>query len=147
MRAFFICLSLSILVGVGFVACNNLAIGRECVNPTGTAVIATQISSPALECPSRLCMLQPPPANQENPDGGDDSLARRTCTAFCSSDDDCQAETKKSCKEGFVCAVPLTTGSFRCRKMCVCKADLVEGTNSADGGAITPASCETETNQ
>lgn len=146
MRALLIALSLSVLVGFGFVACNNMAIGRECVNPTGTAVTGKQISSPALECPSRLCLLFPPKVASENPDGGDDSLARRTCTAFCSSDDDCGAETKKSCPEGFACAVATTSGPFCCKKMCICRADLVEGDNAADGGVATPFACDTARN-
>lgn len=143
MRALFITLCLSALVGVGLMACNNMAIGRECVNPTGTAVAGTQISSPALECPSRLCLLMPPKGmGGENPDAGDDSLARRTCTAFCSSNDDCDAETKKSCPSGFACAVATTSGDFCCKKMCICKDDLVEGENAADGGVATPFACD-----
>lgn len=135
---------LSLLVGVGFVACNNMAIGRECVNPTGTAVTALQISSPALECPSRLCLLQPPKTAVEGmPAEGEETLARRTCTAFCSSNDDCEAETKKNCPEGFVCAVATKSGDFCCKKMCICKADLVPGDNGGpDGGVQTPFACD-----
>lgn len=146
MRALVGSLLVVMVIGSGFVACNSPAIGRECVNPTRTAVIATQISAPALECPARLCLLQPAPI-VERPDLGGTDLgteppARRTCTAFCSSDDDCDPETKAQCPGGFVCAVATQSGSYCCRKMCICKADLVEGVNAADGGVATPWSCD-----
>lgn len=137
---------MALAMGVVFVACNNPAIGRECVNPTRSTVIATQISAPALECPARLCLLQPLPSGEgmdtAATDLGTEPPARRTCTAFCSADDDCDPETKAQCPGGFVCAVATQSGSYCCRKMCICKADLVEGVNAADGGVATPWSCD-----
>ncbi len=79
-----LCAVLAGLIGAVVVACNVNAIGRPCVNPVGAdaGVPGTQISSPALECPSRLCLLQPPTAssmidgglasgiNQDPVDGG-----------------------------------------------------------------------------
>ena len=35
------------------------SIGRPCVNPGGQAVLGSQVSSPALECPSRFACSQP----------------------------------------------------------------------------------------
>lgn len=135
--------SLVALVSVALTGCNNLAIGRECVNPTRTAVIATQISAPALECPARLCLLQPQIDETAPSDmAPSEPPARRTCTAFCSSDDDCEPETKAQCPGGFVCAVATQSGDYCCRKMCICKADLVEGINATNGEVATPWSCD-----
>lgn len=131
------------VLGAGLIACNPNSIGRPCVNPGGQAVLGTQVSSPALECPSRLCLLQPPNASTGNvgqaTDGG---IYRATCTASCQHNSDCEAETKAYCKEGFVCAVATQAGPFCCKKLCVCRGDLVEGVNvDPDGGTIVPHSC------
>jgi hypothetical protein len=137
MRALLLCALVAGVVGVGIFACNPNSIGRPCVNPGGQTVISPQISSPALECPSRLCLLQPAAGT-----GGADGGYRATCTADCQHDSDCDPETKEQCKQGFVCAVATQTGPYCCKKICVCRADLVEGTNvDADGGTITPFSC------
>jgi hypothetical protein len=114
--------------------CNPNSIGRPCVNPLGDKIDAGQVevSSPALECPSRLCLI-------------DDATGfpRATCTAFCSTDADCSPETTAYCPSSYVCAVVTAQGhSFGCRKLCVCHDDLVCGFNSdADGGVITPPAC------
>jgi hypothetical protein len=86
-----------------------LDVGRPCINPTSGAPLGTQISSPALECESRLCLIQPTP--------------RATCTANCVEDADCGAANLSQCAAGFVCAVALDTGPFRCQRLCVCKDD------------------------
>ena len=143
MRALLLCALVAGVVGAGLFACNPNSIGRPCVNPGGQAVLGTQVSSPALECPSRLCLLQPPNASSgqtgQSSDGG---VFRATCTATCQSNGDCTAETKEDCKEGFACAVATQAGPFCCKKLCICKGDLVEGTNvDADGGTIVPFSC------
>ena len=143
MRAFLLCAVVSGLVGVGFIACNPNSIGRPCVNPQGSDVRGTQISSPALECPSRLCLIQPPAANSSVDGGG----ARATCTAECDNTGDCDPETHKYCQAGFACAIAATAGPFCCRKVCVCREDLVPGVNQdpVDGGVITPHSCDPAT--
>jgi hypothetical protein len=145
MRALLLVAALGGVVGVGFWACNPNSIGRPCVNPLGSDVRGTQISSPALECPSRLCLIQPPPtkSGSGNPDAG----ARATCTATCNHDSDCSAETKDYCQNGFVCVVASTAGDFCCRQMCVCRDDLQAGVNQdpIDGGTITPAACDPAT--
>lgn len=143
MRALVLVAVLGGIVGVGFWACNPNSIGRPCVNPLGSDVRGTQISSPALECPSRLCLIQPPNASSiATSDGG----ARATCTATCNHDSDCPAETKQYCKE-FVCAVAATAGDFCCRKLCICKDDLVPGVNEdpIDGGTMLPTACDPAT--
>jgi hypothetical protein len=144
MRAFLLCALVTVVVGVGFFACNPNSIGRPCVNPQGSAVLGTQISEPALECPSRLCLIQPPAA-QSSIDGG----SRAVCTAECQSNGDCDPETTKYCAKGFACAVAAAAGPFCCKKVCICKEDLVPGVNQdpVDGGTILPHSCDPMTYQ
>jgi hypothetical protein len=141
MRALLLFATVAVVVGVGFLACNPNSIGRPCVNPQGNAVLGTQISSPALECPSRLCLITP---NGPDVDGG----IRDVCTAECGSDSDCTAETQDFCKAGFKCVVPTTAGPFCCKKLCVCKSDVQAGVNvDFDGGYIVPHSCDPKTYQ
>lgn len=141
MKALLLCTLVAGVVGALFFACNPNSIGRPCVNPLGSDVRGTQVSSPALECPSRLCLIQPARSDTTT-DGG----ARATCTAECSDDGDCSAETTKFCKE-FRCAVATTAGPFCCRKVCVCRDDLVANVNQdpIDGGVILPVSCDPAT--
>jgi hypothetical protein len=148
MRALLLCALVAGVVGAGLFACNPNSIGRPCVNPGGQAVLGTQISSPALECPSRLCLLQPPNASTgQTGQGSDGGTFRATCTATCNNDGDCDAETLAYCKAGFNCAVATQAGPFCCKKVCICKSDLVEGVNvDPDGGTIIPFSCDPKQN-
>jgi hypothetical protein len=148
MRALLLCALVAGVVGVGFFACNPNSIGRPCVNPTNAAPLGTQVSSPALECPSRLCLIQPPNASSGMSTGSDGGTeARSTCTATCATSDDCDPETTAHCPAGFACAVAVQAGPFCCRKLCICRSDLVQGVNvNPDGGVITPASCDKKQN-
>ena len=150
MRALLLCALVAGVVGAGLFACNPNSIGRPCVNPGGQTILNTQINSPTLKYPSRLCLLQPPNASTGdtgNTQGGDGGTFRATCTAQCSSDSDCDAETTMYCKEGFKCAVATQAGPFCCKKLCICKSDLVEGVNvDADGGTVLPFSCDPKQN-
>ncbi|MCA1664077.1 MAG: hypothetical protein LC659_07400, partial [Myxococcales bacterium] len=79
--------------------------------------------------------------------GGDGGTFRATCTAECQHDNDCSPETSMYCKEGFACAVATQAGPFCCKKLCICKGDLVEGVNvDPDGGTIVPFSCDPKQN-
>jgi hypothetical protein len=138
-------------MGVLLAACNTNSIGRPCVNPGGQPVKGVQVSSPALECPSRLCLLEPPSAAQGNVSQVSDGGAfRAICTASCNSDSDCSAETDDYCKDasgrplGFVCAVAAAGGPFCCRKVCMCRGDLDPKFNQdpIDGGVILPYLCD-----
>jgi hypothetical protein len=133
-------------------ACDPSSIGRPCVNPNDNPPSGTQLSSPALECPSRLCLIQ-------QLDGGTPNLgaSRNTCTAACSSDSDCAAETAELCASGFRCAVATDVGPYCCRKLCVCADDLRETFNRETPAAtpkdpkpqprvITPFACDPERN-
>jgi hypothetical protein len=141
MRALLLCTLLSAVVGAALFACNPNSIGRPCVNPGGQAVKGVQISSPALECPSRLCLIEPAGASSGNVSGADDGGFRATCTARCNSDSDCDPETTQSCKSSFVCAVATQVGPFCCQKVCICKDDLSSSNSDPDGGVKTPAAC------
>ena len=137
------------LVGLGFLACNPNSIGRPCVNPADAGVQGTQLVSPALECPSRLCLLTP--GQGADTDGGASAdTTRATCTAGCENQDDCAPETDKNCpSKKFVCAVATRSGPFCCKKYCICADDLEEGVNKApnDGGVVIPPSCiQSQTN-
>lgn len=142
MRALALCALVAGVVGVGFFACNPNSIGRPCVNPLGSTVAGTQVSSPALECPSRLCLIQPPNASSGSSDATDGG-PRATCTATCGDNGDCSPETTAYCNNGFVCAVAVDTGPFCCRKICICRDDLIPNFNQdpIDGGTIIPTAC------
>ena len=139
MRALAFCaLAAGLTGGAAFFACNPPP-PRPCINPSGQPVTSTQVSSPALECPSRICLLQPPNGSSSaTQDGG---TFRAMCTDLCQQDSDCDSETIY-CKAGSVCAVATDTGPFCCKKLCICKSDLVIGVNmDADGGTMIPFSC------
>jgi hypothetical protein len=140
-RVVTLCALLGVVVGAFLSACNQNAIGRACVNPGGQQVAGTQLSFPALECPSRLCLIEPVGAANGNivdVDGG----VRATCTARCDHDSDCEAETNDLCGSGFVCAIATDVGDFCCQKLCMCRDDLQPGKNvDVDGNTITPLAC------
>jgi hypothetical protein len=121
--------------------CGSKHIGRPCELGVAAGGLASGgavvISSSALECPSRLCLLSPATA-----DGADPGAM---CTAACEIDDDCaDADTAPTAKEGgcrggFGCGWPTTVGPFCCQKMCICR-DLVP---EPKGGYVEPAACKT----
>ena len=107
----------AVLTGIGCAPDNHL--GRPC--EVGTTPLATTsgqvvtLSSPALECPSRICLL---PSGASTPGTG------ALCTTGCASDADCEdGETGATsdpadsrCKKGFACMWPTTVGAFACQK-------------------------------
>ena len=131
-------LRLAVLVA-GLASCADRHIGRSCdlgVDPTAVAGSSAIITSPALECPSRVCLL--PATTQAATDVG------ALCTAPCETDNDCtDADSAATgggrCHDGFACAWPTTVGPFCCQKMCVCR-DLVR---EPPGGFVEPAVCRT----
>jgi hypothetical protein len=108
-------------------ACNENPVGRACFIGEGVAKETTAVSTPALECQSRMCLHR---------SGFDVDM----CTGECSSDDDCDAVAETPCQGGFVCAIPTTTGDFCCKKMCIC-ADQID---VPEGGQVRPAACDPE---
>lgn len=67
----------------------------------------TVLSSPVLECDSRLCLQvafsQP-----------------AMCTAECLDASDCAEAADTACTVGFTCAPVVSVGPFGCRNVCVC---------------------------
>jgi hypothetical protein len=124
----------------GLAGCTNNHVGRPCdlgVDPLTVASGGAIITSPALECPSRICLL--PAATQASTGAGP------LCTAGCETNDDCaDAESGTSpgdgrCRGGFACGWPTTVGPFCCQKMCICR-DLVP---EPPGGFVEPDACRT----
>jgi hypothetical protein len=80
-----------------------------CVNPAGAAAVGVTAISPALECPSRICLVA------ARPDAGGGTLA--ICTASCTVDEDCRSMNPHYCAAGYACA----TASGFPQKLCLCR--------------------------
>lgn len=119
-------------------ACTDLGVGRKCLPPGD--VSAVQISTPALECMSRLCYLQ----GDEN-----GTVTRSVCTARCTTDEDCKdglvGNEPGLCGSSFVCGVATSVGgaenNLSCEGICICKDDL-KFKDSTSGNACCPTGCE-----
>jgi hypothetical protein len=87
--------------------------GRACA--TGLEADApTAIASPALDCPSRVCL---------HVEGASPDL----CTDDCEEASDCVGGAASGCDGDFVCAAPVEVGPFACRKFCVCDSAVPAG--------------------
>ena len=121
------------LFGLGG-ACEDKHVGRPCELGTtplgGSSGQIAAVSSPALECPSRICLL---PGAEKDPHSAAQTAAGvsgtgPTCTADCEENADCEDGEKgnannaadKRCRGGFVCGWPTTVGAFACQKLCIC---------------------------
>ena len=95
-------------------------IGAACYpgEPTDTARIT--VTSPSIECDSRTCLA----VGTTSESGTGAPAAPATCTDLCESDADCAGADDRHCPGGFTCAVPVVTGAFCCKTMCVCRDDL-----------------------
>jgi hypothetical protein len=141
---FLMMLGVLVLGGLGTAGCEDKHIGRPCeVNADAGTTGASGgpiaiISSPVLACPSRICLLPGDVLGAASRGTG------ATCTATCSTDDDCaDAETSSTagdphCKGHFYCGYVTTAGPFACQKLCICN-DFV---GEPGGGAQKPASCQ-----
>jgi hypothetical protein len=115
-------------------ACQDLHVGRPCELGTvplgGTSGQIATVSSPALECPSRICLL---PGAEKDPRSAAQMAANVAgtgplCTADCQENGDCSDGEKgnannaedKRCRGGFVCGYPTTVGAFACKRLCIC---------------------------
>lgn len=137
--------ALAVLGCVG--ACSSQGVGRSCISAAGggysdAGVPTVSIATPALECPSRICYVQQPTPTIP---------ARGVCTATCEDNGDCGNSIRGTGQEGlcsrdFVCAVATETGPFGCRKLCVCRDDLIRDFNvNGSGQIITPGACTART--
>lgn len=133
-------------LALGNVGCEDKAIGRPCDLSTDGGPSQAAYKSPAIECPSHLCIR---PARAAGAAGADDTQA--LCTAPCSQDSDCTGQTRdkknssdKRCSSGFVCMIPFEQGPQCCERLCVCKdflpADKVVAPSSLCSGPAA-ASC------
>ena len=133
--------------GLGLGGCEDKAIGRVCELTAEGNQNQAIVNGQALECPSRIC-LRPAKDISKSEMVNTTSL----CSAECSKDSDCDGgETRSSdatrtldkrCKSGFVCGVAAVTGSFCCKKLCMCKDFLVIPAS----GLETPSACDKSKN-
>jgi len=138
------------LFGLGG-ACEDKHVGRPCELGTmplgGSSGQIAAVSSPALECPSRICLL---PGAEKDPRSSAQVAANAPGTgALCTADGeenaDCEDGEKgnpntasdRRCRGGFVCAWPTLVGAFACKKLCVC-TDFV---SVPPGGIKKPSAC------
>jgi len=143
--ALFVASLATMALGVG--GCEDKAIGRVCELTAEGNQNQAIVNGQALECPSRICLR---PAK----DVSKSEMVNTTslCSAECSKDSDCDGgETRSSypnrtldkrCKSGFVCGVAAVTGSFCCKKLCMCKDFLV----IPPSGLETPSACDKSKN-
>jgi hypothetical protein len=123
--------------------CEDKAVGRPCTLVTDASVGAAQgaFEIPATDCPSRICTkpaVQPGVSNELN--------TGPYCTVKCSSDNDCNGETRdftntndRRCMKGFTCAIPFDQGQLCCQKLCLCRDFF-----SASVGPAMPAICQND---
>jgi hypothetical protein len=138
-RGYFLMVLGVLALGLGG-GCEDKHIGRPCnTNVPDAGATGGQVSiltSPSLECPSRICLQAATLGIMESAE--DQAAEGAMCTAGCSTDDDCSdSDPGTLCKKGFVCTWPTTTGSFCCQKMCVCH-DFV---TVPSGGIPEPSTC------
>ncbi len=87
--------------------------GRTCVTGFDPGD-PTALASPALECPTRVCLhVQDAPPDM--------------CTDDCEEASDCLAAAETPCDGAFVCEAPVDQGPFACVKVCVCDSAVPEG--------------------
>ena len=94
--------------------------GRACSIGTTTGDTEIVIASPALECPSRMCLRI-------------HNLVPDECTARCTTAAECIPSSVSACTAGFVCQPVMEVGPFACQSVCVC----------ADRAVAPPTSCVT----
>jgi len=128
-------------------ACEDEAIGRPCNLGVEASASQGAYNTNATDCPSRLCVK---PAVQP---GVSTSLDTGPyCTARCSSDSDCEGQSRdlsnaadRRCRKGYTCA-PIfgaaesaATQSLCCEKLCLCRDFF-----SSSVGPATPEACKPE---
>jgi hypothetical protein len=130
----------ALVLGLGG-GCEDKHLGRPCNTNVADAGVTgghvAILTSPSLECPSRICLQAATLGVTETAD--EQAAEGPMCTAGCSTDDDCSdSDPGTKCKGNFICTWPTTTGNFCCQKMCVCH-DFVK---VDPGGIPEPTSCK-----
>jgi hypothetical protein len=141
----FVTLFVAGLTAAGVSGCEDKAIGRVCELSADGGENQAVVNPQALECPTRICLR---PAVDRNTGAVPNTTS--LCSAECSKDSDCDgAENRNSsnsrdfrCKSGFVCGVASVTGTFCCKKLCMCKDFLV----IPSSGLETPSVCNRQLN-
>lgn len=110
--------------------CKGLAVGRICIVDSAGQP-GTIVQSLSLECESRVCLHV-------------EGKAPDMCTADCTLDSDCEAVSETPCRTGFACMVPVVTGNFCCRRLCVCRDYLEDGVSPADPPACDASNAANE---
>jgi hypothetical protein len=118
--------------------CEDKTLGRSCDVAVDAGPSQGAWNTGATDCPSQICIK---PAVQ----AGASTNTTAYCTAQCSSDNDCNGQTRdtsnpndKRCAGGFTCAVVFGQGPGQicCRKLCLCR-DFIAPT-----GPVSPAACQ-----
>ena len=123
--------------------CDSNPVGNKCLlglsdaGVDGGALIEAQVTSPALNCVSRLCLSIPVETGVSLP-GEPLDEGTGLCTGECSKDSDCDRVSVSPCQTGFVCDIPMSVGPFCCKRMCMCK-DFI---NVPDAGRPIPPGCD-----
>lgn len=132
------CTSITIAAG-----CADNQIGRPCNSLGRSPASGVSFVNPAPDCPTRLCMVTPPPpTGTTSARPATDTLSM--CTNTCATDTDCETAgdftAADRCKK-YVCAVPSVVPgaeNFCCQKLCVCQDDLIAGFNKDDPRGTLP---------
>jgi len=140
------------IAGLGAACGPGQHVGRPCELGTmpleSTSGQIATASSPALECPSHICLLPGADMDPRSPAqrAANVSGTGALCTATCASNEDCADGERANrddpadhrCRGGFACMWPMTVGAFACQKLCVC-TDFVA---VPQAGFTKPAACE-----
>jgi hypothetical protein len=121
--------------------CEDKGIGRPCDITQDAGAAQGAYNTNATDCPSRMCIkpnVQPGISN--------DLDTTSYCSARCSSDSDCDGQTRDPtnpddtrCRKGYTCASVFGKGPLCCAKLCLCRDFF-----SASVGPAVPAECKSD---
>lgn len=121
-------------------ACEDKGLGRLCNLTFDAGPSQGAYTVQASDCPSRICNR---PAIQDGV-SPDDVDTGPYCTVTCTSDSDCNGETRdfnngadRRCKSGYSCAIPYGQGKLCCQKVCLCRDFFLPA-----NGPVTPSICQ-----
>ena len=91
----------------------SIAAGRACFSGVPLDH-PTVLTSPAVECPSRVCLHV-------------EGIEPDECTAPCEDVSDCIPSADSACAGAFVCEAPTDEGAYACQRFCVCASSVPVG--------------------
>jgi hypothetical protein len=122
-------------------SCEDKGLGRPCGDIKDATALQSAYTVQASDCPSHICTKP-----GVEPGVSTDLDTGAYCTITCSSDDDCNGQTRDPsnkldtrCRKGFVCATPFDTGSLCCKKVCLCRDFFLSSV-----GPATPDLCKSD---